>query len=381
MSAPAAAPVNRVRTWHVWLVVWRAHRWLGLGAGALLVLLSLTGSLLVVHHEIEAFLERDRHTAPAAPGTPPRPIAEILTAAAAAAAAAPADHRLFRLFPGNVDETHRVMFVAPDNVTRWTVFVDPFDATVRWSGPDQRLFTPWLLGLHMQLHAGRAGYYVTGIAGIVLTLLAFTGLYLHRAHLRTLVRHPFRLRLGWRVALSDLHKWIGVAALYFPFVLGVTGTLYVWRTLDAKPATSTTSHLNPAALAPLEPMIAAAQRQFPAGELLRLQFPADARGAITALVLHRDNPPWQKFSRVEFDARSGAVQRVRAADAAPPGEQFTSMLAPLHFGFYGATWVKWAYFVGGLAPGALAITGVLLWRVRTRPRTSKAPAENVSASP
>lgn len=363
MSAPSAPPENRVRTWQVWLVVWRVHRWLGLGAGALLVLLSLTGSLLVVHHEIEAMLEHDRRAAPAAPGGVRRPLADILHAAAAVA---PTDHRLFRLFPGNVDETHRVMFAGPDGTTRWTVFVDPFSATVRWSGPDQNLFTPWLLGLHMQLHAGRAGYYVTGVAGLVLTLLALSGLYLHRDRLRTLGRHPFRLHLGWRVALSDLHKWVGVAALYFPLVLGITGTLYVWRTLDAKLATSSTARLDLATLAPLEPMIAAAQREFPAGELLRLQFPADARSAITALVLHRENPPWQKFSRVEFDARSGAVQRVRAADAAPPSEQFASMLAPLHFGFYGAPWMKWTYFVGGLAPALLALSGALIWTLRRR---------------
>jgi uncharacterized iron-regulated membrane protein len=363
MSAPSAPPENRVRTWQVWLLVWRVHRWLGLGAGALLVLLSLTGSLLVVHHEIEAMLEPDRRAATAATGTARRPLADILHAAAAVA---PADHRLFRLFPGEPGETDRVMFVAPDNATRWTVFVDPFSASVRWSGPDQRLFTPWLLALHMQLHAGRAGYYVTGAAGLVLTLLALSGLYLHRDHLRTLVRHPFRLRLGWRVALSDLHKWVGVAALYFPLVLGVTGTLYVWRTLDAKPATPTTARLDLAALAPLEPMLAAAQREFPAGELLRLQFPADARGAITALVLHRENPPWQKFSQVTFDPLTGIRRGMRDATALPAADQFRSMLAPLHFGFYGATWVKVAYFVGGLAPALLVVSGALIWTLRRK---------------
>jgi uncharacterized iron-regulated membrane protein len=373
MSASPTFPENRLRTWHAWLVVWRVHRWLGLGAGALLVLLSLTGSLLVVHHEIEAFLERDRRAVHAVPGAPLRPLKEILSAAAAAA---PGDHRLFRVFPGEADETCRVLFLAPDNTTRWTVFVDPFDATVRWSGPDQRLLTPWLLGLHMQLHAGRAGYYVTGAAGLGLTLLALTGLYLHRDHLRTLARHPFRLRLGWRVALSDLHKWTGIAALYFPLVLGVTGTLYVWRSLGVKPAPSTVARLELAALAPLEPMLAAAQQQFPAGELLRLQFPAEAKGALTVLVLHRDNPPWQKFSQVTFDPLTGARRGLRDATQASAAEQFASLLAPLHFGFYGATWVKAAYFVGGFAPGVLAITGVLLWLVRTRRRAPGTVADS-----
>ncbi|HLP25695.1 MAG TPA: PepSY-associated TM helix domain-containing protein, partial [Acidobacteriota bacterium] len=54
------APEKRLRRWHTWLVVWRVHRWLGFVAGALIVLLSATGSLLVVHHELEAWLERDR---------------------------------------------------------------------------------------------------------------------------------------------------------------------------------------------------------------------------------------------------------------------------------------------------------------------------------
>jgi uncharacterized iron-regulated membrane protein len=47
------------------------------------------------------------------------------------------------------------------------------------------------------------------------------------------------------------------------------------------------------------------------------------------------------------------------------------MLAPLHFGFYGATWVKWAYFIGGFAPALLALTGTALWLARRRTSLSK----------
>jgi uncharacterized iron-regulated membrane protein len=365
MSVSTTPPEIRVRSWHAWLLVWRVHRVLGLFFAALLVLLSLTGSLLVVHHELEAVFERRLHVAPETPETA-APAPALADIAAAVAARAPEGCRLFRILPAREPgATHKVMFLSADGKTRWSAFVVPATGEIRWSGPDQRLFTPWLLGLHMQLQAGRAGYYVTGLAGIALTLLGLSGLYLHRERLTALARHPFRLRLGWRVALADLHKWVGVFTLYFPLVLGVTGTLYVIASLDAKPA-ATRAPIDPAALPPLEPLIAAARARFPGAEVLRVQLPADPAGPVTVLVLHRANPPWQKFSNLTFDVATGRPRGVRDATQLPAADQFRSMLAPLHFGFYGASWVKWAYFLGGLAPAVLAGSGVALWWVRRR---------------
>ncbi len=50
------------------------------------------------------------------------------------------------------------------------------------------------------------------------------------------------------------------------------------------------------------------------------------------------------------------------------------MLGPLHFGLYGAPWVKWAYFIGGLAPGLLAVSGTVLWRIRRNAQKSSLAA-------
>lgn len=359
------APESRLRSWQVWLLVWRVHRWLAFAAGALLLLLSATGSLLVVHHELESIFERDLHRAPSAPASA-APVPTLAQIAATVAERAPADYRLFRVLPAQETvSTHKVIFLSADGTTRWSAFVAPASGVILWAGPDLQLFTPWLLGMHMQLHAGRTGYWVVGAAGVALTLLALTGLYLHRGSLLGLLRQPFRLRLGWRVALADLHKWIGVVALYFPLVLGVTGTLYVVTILDAAP-TPTTTAVDSARLPPLEPMIAEARALFPATEVLRVQFPADPAGAATVLLLHRENPPWQKFSTVSFALADGRLRAVRDATRLTAGEQFRSMLAPLHFGFYGAPWVKWAYFFGGLAPAALTFSGAALWWVRTR---------------
>jgi uncharacterized iron-regulated membrane protein len=120
-------------------------------------------------------------------------------------------------------------------------------------------------------------------------------------------------------------------------------------------------------------MFATARAQLPGAEVFRAQLPAADGGVVGVLLLHRAAPVWQKFSRVEFDAATGALRTVRAAAAAPFWAQFRSMLGPLHFGLYGAPWVKWAYFTGGLAPAILALSGATLWWIRRRPPARIAP--------
>ncbi len=383
-------PARRLRRWHAWLVVWRVHRWLGLGFGALLVLLSATGSLLVVHHELEHLFERDLHVASRGLGLPTsdsagnvsptgqeaRATPALSDLARQTASLAPAGYRLFRVFPAKDDQgTHRIVFRAPDEPVRWDVFVEPATGRVLWSGPEENRLTPWLLGLHMQLHAGRAGYYVTGVCGVALALLALTGLYIHRDRLTQLWRHPFRLHLGWRVALADLHKWIGIFTFYFPVMLGLTGALYCLSILTAATPPAPAKPFDAARLAPLEPMFATARQHLPDAEVFRAQIPAADGGVVGVLLLHRDAPVWQKFSRVEFDSATGALRAIKVAADAPFWAQFRSMLAPLHFGLYGAPWVKWAYFVGGLAPAGLALSGTALWWIRRRgPRNASTHA-------
>jgi uncharacterized iron-regulated membrane protein len=372
-------PARRLRRWHTWLVVWRVHRWLGLGFGALLVLLSASGSLLVVHHELEHMFERELHVVSRGMDQETRATPTLSDLARQILSTAPAGYRLFRITPADDDNgTHRIVFRAPDAPVRWVAFVEPASGRVLWSGAEESLLTPWLLGLHMQLHAGRAGYYVTGVGGVTLALLALTGLYIHRDRLTQLWRHPFRLRLGWRVAFADLHKWIGIFSLYFPVVLGITGSLYCLSILTAATPAPPAKPFDIARLAPLEPMFAVAREKLPDAEVFRAQVPAADGGIVSILLLHRNAPVWQKFSRAEFDATTGTLRAVKAAADAPFWVQFRSMLAPLHFGLYGAPWVKWAYFIGGFTPALLALTGTAIWWLR-RPSLSELRPVQIAA--
>lgn len=364
-------PKQRIRRWHTYLVLWRLHRWLGLSLGVVIVVLSLTGGSLVMHHELERWLFPHRHVVSAPPDSSQRaPLAVIVRKLQAEA---PVGFRPLRLEPGHSPtDSDKIVFVGPDRTTRWSAFVNPYTGEVLWRGSDQSLFTPWLLHLHMHFHVGRWGYVLAGCAGVALTLLGLTGLWITRDRLRALLKHPFRLRFGWRVALSDLHKWIGIATIYFTLVLGGTG---IWFSVlivprhferaggEQKPLPAA---FDLARLTPVEPAIAATLAHFPGAELARVVFPWDDGVKLQVRVLHRDAPIWRKQSRIDFDPVTGALLKVRDARDATTSEKWNSILGPLHFGYYGSPVVKGLYVVGGFAPAVLALSGTAIWVLRRR---------------
>jgi uncharacterized iron-regulated membrane protein len=369
------SPAQRLRRWHAYLIVWTAHRWLGLALGLVLLVISVSGALLVAHHDLERLLAPDSRIV-----TPPAdltraeitPITQRLLQVEA-----PADFLPLRIeFGHDASDSDKYVFVASDRKTRWSAFVNPYTGATLWSGADLSTPSSWLLALHMHFHAGRWGYVLGGLAGLSLTLLGVTGLYLHRDTLRGVLRHPFRVRLGWRVAFADLHKWVGLTAIYFPLVLGGTGLwfacLIVPRQFAAAPAAA--APFDFARLTAPEPAIAATRAQFPGSEIFRLQFPTDAKTPLSVRVLHRSEPVWQKFSRLDFDPITGAVRKITDGRLATGGAKFNAILAPLHFGFYGSTFTKWLYVFGGLSPAILSLTGFAIWWLRRRSKSATVPS-------
>ena len=376
-------PAQRIRRWHTYLAVWAVHRALGLSLALLLLLLSLSGALLVVHHDLERWWGSPYLLPPAETTGPAASWNDLLLEAAALA---PEGHRAFRLLlPPAPDEAAKLLFLAPDGRTRWTAFADPRSRKIHWSGADQSLFTPWLLALHMHLHLGPWGYAVTGAAGAGLLALGLTGIYLHRNDLLALRRRPpLRWGRGWRAFLHDLHTWTGALSLYFSIVLGATGLAFAILILPGqlKPRPADRPAFDLSRLAPIDPMLTEARNMMPGQELLRVTLPADGQAPVRILLLDRRAPVWAKFSSVDFEPATGELLRWRAGREASTREKWRALVGPLHFGFYGAGWVKAAYVLGGLAPGVLAVTGAGLWWRRWRRQTrSSTPSRTVTNRP
>jgi uncharacterized iron-regulated membrane protein len=149
-----------VRVWRTWWV--QAHLYLGLTAGALLVVFGVTGSILVFFQEIDEWLNPALLTvdAPADGQNGYRPIGEILRAAEQAA---PPGSRITQVYGATKRERVMAVYMEQPSKAWQRTFVDPYRARVtgvRSYGPDEwvpHYLMDAIFALHYQLFAGVTG--------------------------------------------------------------------------------------------------------------------------------------------------------------------------------------------------------------------------------
>lgn len=197
-------------------------------------------------------------------------------------------------------------------------------------------------------------------------LSTVTGVLMHRR----LFRQLFTLRWRWanvRLAFSDTHKLAGVWGLPFHLVIGITGAwlgLYGligpgWSTLPPQPGTVR------ACESPifLDCVLSETRRAIPGFSPVFVDFGKD--GSTVAV---RGNVSGQLFRRHEagavFEVATGQPIGLDAPGRISTARRVDLAAAPLHFGDFAGSGVKWLYAVFSLLGAALAVTGVLMWSRR-----------------
>ena len=113
-------------------------------------------------------------------------------------------------------------------------------------------------------------------------------------------------------------------------------------------------------------VIAAARRRRPDAHVARVVLPAGERAPWLVMFSDRQpTPAYTELDSVFVDRYSGSVidtsqQRLSA------GDRVTRLMTPLHVGGFGGALLRWAWFIFGLAPAVLAITGALMYGRRRR---------------
>lgn len=348
---------------HISLVL---HRYVGLYLGAVIVALSLSGSILVFHGEIDAWLHPDvLRVEPVAERVPVDRVAERVEAAF------PDDGVRFIRFPQSPSEPYKVWLTQR---THERVFVDPADGSVLGHWDERETLTGWLFGLHTDLFAGTVGAWVVGLSGLALVLLCLSGLVLWWPGVR-----------NWWMAVTvkakrlnyDLHRAGGFWTLLFVLVIALTGAGLIFYTsaghlLHWVTGTTLTSAAPPTA-APsgaghvsLASAFQVAQDELPGATPTFLYVPQSEQAPV--LVRFRMagelHPNGRSYAYV--DPYRGSVLRVDRAVEGPLGQRLQHALYPLHIGSFGGGAVKVVYALLGVVPAALAVTGVIIWYPRWR---------------
>ncbi|HEY0944914.1 MAG TPA: PepSY-associated TM helix domain-containing protein [Opitutaceae bacterium] len=349
--------------------LWQLHSWLGLLAGLGLLVIGLTGSLLMFREEIEAVVHPGLvRVEPTAAG---RLSADALLAHAERQLAGNGYEVTGWLYQYEKPHLADILYAIKHGTNEWRVAtINPHSgqllATPR--APNATLHG-WLLDLHYTFFADHAGMLITGAFAVALCLLGVTGVWLYREFWR----HLFTLRWGRsaRIFFSDLHKMIGISSAAFNLLLGFTGAYWnfshvlgEWVAGEHEQA-KLPGRLYADTLS-LDALCADAAQRLPGFRANYVSFPWEPGGGFTlwGAVEPRGVLRGPYGSTVAYDAQKGTFQSLHDLRTAGWWQQGVDAFTPLHFGTFGGLPVKLLWCLGGLAPGALAISGFVIWRQR-----------------
>lgn len=388
-------------------VVRAIHLVLGLVAGLLLSVVTVSGAAVVFRPELDRLY--------ASPATGSARSADLDSTAAALRERWPGVRVQRLLTPvagGDADEwwlRDGKGTPEPGDDESWKAYTDP--ATGEPLGDTRGRLLPralaWLALFHHNLWLGQVGGILVGTSGLCLLGFVATGLWLWWPGLSRL-GSALRLRLatGGYVRNLDLHNWVGVLGTPLLIVVALTGSMFEFRWMRAA------VHYGlgggeidrPLALRPRPPQPAQAEgrpgerrppaeggeerRRGPSLGFTRAIAAAEAAAPGTALAVMpprqgRGDGPWTVY--LDYPGNVGSFSGVLvqvAPDATPalvldprtmsPGGWVNGQLWGLHTGTWGGAWSKALYLAAGLLPPVLLVTGLAMWLHRRRAQAASA---------
>ncbi|TKB69110.1 MAG: PepSY domain-containing protein [Nitrospira sp.] len=388
---------------HFWVTV---HLWLGLSAGAALVLIGLAGSILVFWPEIDEWL--NPHLLQVEPHRDGQssffPIDDIW--AAVMQAMPPGSKPTSAYYPRHDAVAYHFNVLVPSVPEPQTrvdfslhhVFVNPYTGTVTgvrlvrpagWAGMFPRTFIEFVFGVHYALLLPRTGDppfgdTVVGILGLTLIISLCSGMYLWWT-----TGGPWRsaLTINWQAHIRrvnfDMHKAAGLACLCVLLGLFVSGVyLNLPRPFHSvvRIVSPTIDRVELQSRVPASPqpislghVVDIVRARLPEGRIDRLYFPRKPTGTYT--ICHKNIEGLSLFLTrrcVVIDQYSGEILHIESPDHGTVGEYFIQWQWPLHSGQAFGLTGRWVVFVAGLICPVLFGTGFYLWwrkragRIRAR---------------
>lgn len=339
------------------------HSVAGLLSGLFILLMSLSGAVLIFHADMDAAQQ---------PVVKPWPFKNITVDKGYQSIQDQFPHAQISncVLPEESDEPYS-FFIYDTSYKNakaaMQVFLHPQTAVVLKTRGSDNNFVSWLSRFHSSFHAGRTGEWLLGFFALVFLLSIVTGIMLFRKRIIAV--------LSCRKAVykrSNLHQVIGVYALLFNLMIGVTGfwmQRYVFKkefyaSYDYTPVLKASPSLT-FSFDSAYNEIRKKYSDFTAHVIYFAQSPAGK----TNVYGSRSSNAYihsKKFADAISLDSAGAIAKTRFINEISAGDRYDIINSQLHMGRFGGTGIKIIYFAFGLSGGLLSITGFLLWWSRRK---------------
>lgn len=355
------------------------HRWAGLGVGGLFLFQATTGVLLVNQEAFTTLLHPEARL-PAAP--------EHRASLDAILQAEPLRDPAVRLdritYPEDARLPLAVRIVRPDGAAG-ILLLHPQHARTLSSGSLAAYPEQWAETAHGSLMLGQTGHWLVFAEGVLLVIMAGSGLLLWWPGRNRLVA-SLTIHTGapWRRRLRDLHVVPGAFAASLFLVIGLTGALMAAEPFttalvgrfaavdpDVEIDVPTTPNWTPSLSA--QQALDRIQARFPNSRLTKVRPLGPANRVIMAVLAdtHAGNP--MVLDAATLDRATGRLTVLADSANMSGGSATIAWLTPIHSGMVYGPFRALVATGGGLAMISMALTGVIGWLARRRARRRPTP--------
>ena len=347
-------------------VIFKIHSIAGLISGLFILLISVSGALLVFHDELDrayfpvinntgrAILPVDSCYQSLQTQYPHAQVSSCLLPAH------PTDPFSFAVYDSSYKNGTAIL----------QVFIHPQTGAVlrtRGSKDIKNNFMAWVAVFHNSFHLGKTGEWLLGVFSLVFLLSTITGLMLYRKNiLAVLLMRRSAYKKG------NFHQLIGVYALLFNLMIGVTG--FWMQRYVFKPAFYSSENYTPVLKSSpglfynIDSSLKKMQEQFPSFNAAVIYFPQSKKSktAIYGSLSTNSFIHSKKYADVIFLDSVGNIAKTAFVKDIDPSSRYDIINAQVHYGKYGGLPVKIIYSLLGLSAGLLSITGSILWIKRRK---------------
>jgi uncharacterized iron-regulated membrane protein len=367
------------------------HKWTSLVCTAFLLMLCITGLPLIFHDEIDSLTEEQPVFGMPGVGSSGTadgmlPLDEML---ARALANRPGEVPLYMAFDNDQPSMTITTGPRPDSPGS-EMTIQSFDrstgelvgAVSEGSATGAGAVMHFLLELHTDMFLGLPGMLFLGAMGAAFVVALVSGVVLYAPFMRKLDFGTLRTGQAARTKWLDYHNLLGIVALAWMLVVGLTGVINAlavpiekaWKANELASMTRDyvgRTPLEPARYGSLDTAMAAARAALPGNNPQFIAFPGGTFSSNHhyAVFFQGDTPLTERLlTPALIDAETGTFT---AARPMPWYYQALSLSRPLHFGDYGGLPLKLLWAALTLLTIHVLGTGLYLWLAK---RKSPAPA-------
>ncbi|UZR96575.1 PepSY-associated TM helix domain-containing protein [Chondrinema litorale] len=357
-----------------WYGKW--HVWLGLIAGSIIFIVSITGTILVYRDEIDMALNPEIFEIDK--GKEHLSFQKIVSQLKT-------DHPGWEpifIFKSESGPNYPYRLILGDDKEK-QIYVNPFNGEVTGARIHDSHFIGLVTEIHRTLLIPVVGRYIVGISALILVILTISGLRLwipkQWKHLKS--RHTIKRKASLKRQNYDLHQVLGFYFAPMVTLIALTGVVITFLNILA-PIMFLLSFEPPKSLEqimssksvyeegyktiPIDSVVAIAETAIPDCEVVGLGLPMkkDTAKVFTA---YTESPYVTETGNNNFmyiDQYSGKINFNTNSDLPNTGKMYLNWVTPVHYGTFGGNVTRVLAFIATLIPPILFITGIVIWLPR-----------------